>query len=357
MPLLEQSPLNCTYNPDDVVAGLMQYYSILTRMAYIPASYVDFPPPGGWTDAELDVGALHALRRSETVINLLRHLPYPRPMHDGPRPGPWDVAPGSKAVRYLRHMGSFSQWSDRGDAGLHELAALPMGDTPAAPMDLPPDVVCLTFGERQTRNDARPYWWIVDCSRGIMTPFKESTYGIAKVPRNKPWRTVQSYPVSDFFAQLVPDLGQNLLPVPPTEDLDAEVLGPSSGSLGREVAQIYMTHGWPNADFRHDECIAALQAWRRQVQERERQKIAQDVDDADDEDFEMDDSDDGDDDDDNGMGQGGADELLAEAVADMEVDDLSAEAAALRADMSPEERRRFDRRENQLPPFEWIDSE
>ncbi|KAK1984187.1 hypothetical protein LZ30DRAFT_779987 [Colletotrichum cereale] len=355
MPLPEQRPLNCTYNPDDVVAGLTQYYLTLTRTAYIPASYVDFPPPGGWTDADLDVGALRALRRSETVINLLRHLPYPRPMHDGPRPGPWNVAPRSKAVRYLRHLGSFSQWSDRGDAGLHELAALPMGDTPAAPMDLPPDVVCLTFGERPsaTTGNARPYWWIVDCSRGVLTPFQSRIYSIAKVPRNKPWRTAQSYSVADFFAKLVPDLGQNHLPVPPTEDLDAEVLDPSSGSLGREAAQIYMTHGWPNAGFRHDECITALQAWRRQVQDRERQKIAQDVDDADDEDFEMDDSDDDDGDD---MEQGEAGELLAEAVADMEVDDLSAEAAALRADMSPEERARFDQRENQLP-FEWIDSE
>ncbi|GKT52877.1 alpha/beta hydrolase fold protein [Colletotrichum tofieldiae] len=351
MTLPEQRPLNCTYNRDDVVAGLTQYYLTLTRTAYVPASYVDFPPPGGWTDADLDVGALRALRRSETVINLLRHLPYPRPMHDGPRPGPWNVAPKSKAVRYLRQMGSFSQWSDRGDAGLLELAALPMGDTPAAPMDLPPDVVCLTFGERISQGaDTRPYWWIVDCSSGIFTPYQERSYGVAKVPRNKPWRTTQSYSVLDFFAKLVPDLGQNFLPVPPTEDLDAEVLGPSSTGVGREAAQIYQSHGWPSPNFRHDECIIALQAWRRRLQEEERQKIAQDVDDADDEDFEMDDSDDDD------MDQGEAGESLAEAVADMEVDDLSAEAAALRADMSPEERARFDRREGQLP-FEWVDSE
>ncbi|KZL64185.1 alpha beta hydrolase fold protein [Colletotrichum incanum] len=351
MTLPEQRPLNCTYNRDDVVAGLTQFYLTLTRTAYIPASYVDFPPPGGWTDADLDVGALRALRRSETVIDLLRHLPYPRPMHDGPRPGPWNVAPKSKAVRYLRQMGSFSQWSDRGDAGLLELAALPMSDTPAAPMDLPPDVVCLTFGERMSpMADARPYWWIVDCSSGIFTPYQERSYGVAKVPRNKPWRTTQSYSVLDFFAKLVPDLGQNYLPVPPTEDLDAEVLGPSSTGIGREAAQIYQSHGWPNPNFRHGECIIALQAWRRRLQEEERQKIAQDVDDADDEDFEMDDSDDDD------MDHGEAGESLAEAVADMEVDDLSAEAAALRADMSPEERARFDRREDQLP-FEWIDSE
>ncbi|KAK1995027.1 hypothetical protein LX36DRAFT_672752 [Colletotrichum falcatum] len=362
MPLPEQSPLDCTYNPGDVVAGLTQYYLTLTRTAYIPASYVDFPPPGGWTDADLDVGALRALRRSETVIDLLRHLPYPRPMHDGPRPGPWNVAPRSKAVRYLRHMGSFSQWSDRGDAGLCELAALPMGDTPAAPMDLPPDVVCLTFGERAASGAARPYWWIVDCARGVLTPFQQGSYGVAKVPRNKPWRTAQSYSARDFFAGLVPDLGRNLLPVPPTEDLDAEVLDPCSpGGLASEAARVYAAHGWPDAaggGFRHGECITALQAWRRRVQELERQNMAQDVDDADDEDFEMDDSDNDDDGDGDGDGadHGEVGELLAEAVADMEVDDLSAEAAALRADMSPEERARFDRRENRLP-FEWIDSE
>ncbi|GKT47716.1 uncharacterized protein ColSpa_07897 [Colletotrichum spaethianum] len=261
MVLPEQQPLNCAYNRDDVVAGLTQYYLTLTRTAYIPASYVDFPPPGGWTDAELDVGALRALRRSETVIDLLRHLPYPRPMHDGPRPGPWNVTPKSKAVRYLRHMGSFSQWSDRGDAGLLELAALSMGDTPAAPMNLPPDAVCLTF------------------------------------------------------------------------------------------AEIYRLHGWPNADFRHDECIIALQAWRRRVQEQERQMIGEDEDDADDEDFEMDDSED-----DDMMDQGDAGEALAEAVADMGVDDLRAEVAALGADMSPEERARLNRGDGYLP-FEWIDSE
>ncbi|TID02732.1 hypothetical protein CH35J_004671 [Colletotrichum higginsianum] len=364
MTLPQQQPLDCAYNRDDVVAGLTQYYLTLTSTAYVPASYVDFPPPGGWTDADLDVGALRALRRSETVIDLLRHLPYPRPMHDGPRPGPWNVAPGSKPVRYLRHLGTFSRWSDRGDAGLLELAALPMADTPAAPMDLPPDVVCLTFGDRissaknstaATKPDARPYWWIVDCGRGVLTPYQERRYGVARVPRNKPWRTSQSYSVLDFFSKLVPELGRSHVPLPPTEDLDAEILGPSfsSSSAESEPAQIYAAHGWPDAAaFRHAECIAALQGWRRRAEEAERLKIAQDVDDADDEDYEMD----GGDSDDDDMDQGEAGEALAEAVADMEVDDLSAEAAALRADLSPEERARFDRRGDELP-FEWVDSE
>ncbi|KAJ0160348.1 hypothetical protein CTA2_8122 [Colletotrichum tanaceti] len=380
MKLPPQQPLNCAYNRDDVVAGLTRYYLTLTSSAYVPASYVDFPPAGGWTDADLDVGALRALRRSETVIDLLRHLPYPRPMHDGPRPGPWNVAPGSKPVRYLRHLGSFARWSDRGDEGLRELAALPMADTPAAPMDLPPDVVCLTIGERissspkngtATKADApppppRPYWWIVDCARGVLTPYQERRYGVARVPRNKPWRTTQSYSVPDFFAKLVPELGRTHVPLPPTEDLDAEILGPSffssffsssssssSSSAEREPAQIYAAHGWPDAaGFRHAECIAALQGWRRRAQEAERWKMAQDVDDADDEDYEMD----GDSDDEDMDQDQAGDEALAEAVADMEVDDLSAEAAALRADLSPEERARFDRRGDELP-FEWVDSE
>lgn len=346
-------PLDCTYNRDDVVVGLTQYYLTLTRMAYIPASYVDFPPSGGWTDAELDVGALRALRRSEKVIDLLRHLPYPKPMLDGPRPGPWNVAPQSKAVRYLRHMGDFSQWSDRGDAGLLELASLSMKDTPAAPMDLPPDAVSLTFGERMSlKSTTRPQWWIVDCSRGIFTPYQEGSYSVAKVPRNKPWRTIQSVSVVDFFNDLVPDLGVNLIPVPPTEDLDAEILDAGSGIDRTEPAQMYRWHGWPNPGFRHDECIMALQDWRRRLLEEERKRLAQDVDDADDEDFEMEDSEDDED-----MDQGEAGDFgLAAAVADMDVDDLSAEAAALRADMSPEERAKFDRKENQQH-FEWIDSE
>ncbi|KAL0777343.1 hypothetical protein CaCOL14_006861 [Colletotrichum acutatum] len=352
----DQPALNCAYNRDDVVAGLTQYYSALTRLAYIPSTYVDFPPPGGWTDADLDIGALRALRRSEVVIDLLRHLPYARPMHDGPRPGPWNVAPQTKAVRYLRHMGHFSQWSDRGDAGLHELAALPTRDTGAAPMDLPPDVVCLTYGEyRSSSSRTKPYWWIVDCSRGVLTPYEENLYTVGKVPRNKPWRCVRSYSVTDYFSQLVSSLGVQLFPVPPTEDDDAEILDPSALAKSSEPVDIYRAHGWGTgdlADFKHDECIVALQAWRRRVHEAEQRKIAQDEDDADDEDFEMDDSDD----DEDAAHEGEAGDGLADAVADMEMDDLSAEAAALRADMSPEERAKFDCRQTQSH-FDWIDEE
>ncbi|KAL0932216.1 uncharacterized protein CTRU02_213169 [Colletotrichum truncatum] len=344
-------PLDCTYNRDDVVAGLTQYYLALTSMAYIPASYIDFPPPGGWTDMELDIGALRALQRSEKVIDLLRHLPYPRAMQDGPRPGPWNVAPQSKAVRYLRHMGDFCRWSDRGDAGLLELAALQLSETPAGPMNLPPDVVALTFGDHwKPTASTKPFWWIVDCGRGVISPFQERVYSVGKVPRNKPWRTAQSYPAANFFAQLLAELGSNLIPVPPTEELDADVLSRSSLHT-TEPWDIYQRHGWPGETFRHDECIIALQAYRRRVHEEEQHRISQDVDDADDEDFEMEDSDDD-------MEQDVGTSGLEDAVADMEVDDLSAEAAALRADMSPEERERFDRHQlgNQLP-FDWIDSE
>ncbi|OLN83423.1 hypothetical protein CCHL11_03112 [Colletotrichum chlorophyti] len=342
-------PLDCTYNRDDVVSGLTQYYLNLTRLAYIPSSYIDFPPSTGWTDAELDVGALRALRRSEKVIDLLRHLPYPRPMLDGPRPGPWNIAPRAKAVRYLRHMGDFSRWSDRGDAGLLELAALAFADTPAGPMDLPPDVVSLTYGERiQPGIKYKPYWWIVDCSRGILSPYQEWTYTVGQVPRNKPWRTVQSCSVADFFRELVSDLGRNLIPLPPTEDLDAEILDSSSSADRMDALQIYQSYGWPN-HFRHEDCIVALQAWRGRLLEEER--VEQDEDEADDEDYNMSESDD-----DDGMDQDGVDAGLADAVADMEVDDLNADLAVLRADMRPEVRAKFEQTGNK-PPVEWIDSE
>ncbi|KAF9869300.1 hypothetical protein CkaCkLH20_13217 [Colletotrichum karsti] len=346
-----QKPLNCTYQIGDVVLGLTQYYLTLTRAAYIPATYVDFPPAEGWTDAELDVGALRALRRSETVINLLRHLPYPRPMHDGPRPGPWNVAPKTKAVRYLRHLGDFSKWSDRGDAGLLELAALPFSQTPAGPMDLPPDVINLTYGERvgAVTPWSGPYWWIVDCSRGILSPFQENSYGVAKVPRNKPWRTAQSYAVADFFAQLIPEIGVNWLPLPPTEELDAEVLEPFSEPTNLpHPSEIYSQHGWPGEGFRHEECIVALQNYRRQLLEQQRKE---EDDDADDEDFEMEDSD-------NEMEEGASG--LEDAMADVnvEVEDLAAEAAALHADIHSDEWKKFKQQHDQWQvPFEWVDSE
>lgn len=63
------------YYREQVVQEVSSFYSFLTKL-HIPsdASIVRYPPPGGWPSIDKESYAL--LKKTDTVIDLMQHLPY-----------------------------------------------------------------------------------------------------------------------------------------------------------------------------------------------------------------------------------------------------------------------------------------
>lgn len=62
-----------SYSKEETTAEIEAYYNFLTVM-YLPESTIKRPPPGGWPDITPEY--LAPLRKNDTVVDLIRHLPY-----------------------------------------------------------------------------------------------------------------------------------------------------------------------------------------------------------------------------------------------------------------------------------------
>jgi hypothetical protein len=71
------------YSRDDTVAALLGFYRQILKLPYIDESDLITPPASGWNS--IDEEALRAQGKTDSVIDLLRHLPYIHaPRRDGP---------------------------------------------------------------------------------------------------------------------------------------------------------------------------------------------------------------------------------------------------------------------------------
>ena len=90
------------YDRDVVVSCIERHYDLLVRMAYLDLDTILRPPPEGWSDEQLAVDTLQEWKRSDRVIDLLRHLPYlSRNMFDDK----YEVYIETEACIYLRNYG------------------------------------------------------------------------------------------------------------------------------------------------------------------------------------------------------------------------------------------------------------
>ncbi|KAI4693516.1 uncharacterized protein J4E88_001889 [Alternaria novae-zelandiae] len=90
------------YDRDVVVSCIERHYDLLVRMAYLDPDTILRPPPEGWSDEQLAVDTLQEWKRSDRVIDLLRHLPYlSKNMGDSK----YEVYIVTEACNYLRNYG------------------------------------------------------------------------------------------------------------------------------------------------------------------------------------------------------------------------------------------------------------
>lgn len=138
------------YDRDLLVNCVKRYYDLLVRAAYLPPSALETPPPSGWTDEELAVDHLRAIGRNETVIDLLRHMPFIKPK---PRYEVWEV---TVAINYLRSAKRFYNLT------AEECTPKTIDDIVLMPQDAdwPAGFISLTEGREAC-------WWVIDTDEGI----------------------------------------------------------------------------------------------------------------------------------------------------------------------------------------------
>jgi hypothetical protein len=73
------------YSRDETVNAITAFYQHLIEHPYLPDDALMIPPSSGWTT--IDEKALRAIGKTDTVIDLLRHLPYLCGKTDG-----WTIA-------------------------------------------------------------------------------------------------------------------------------------------------------------------------------------------------------------------------------------------------------------------------
>lgn len=140
------------YNRDVVVNCIKRHYELLVRAAYLDPNVIRQPPAEGWGDDKLDVDLLRALKRSEKVIDLLRHLPY----IDLNLAEDCEVYVYTTPISYLRGEGYSEDSSPKSRAaqGFASLGLMP------ADADWPAGMISLTRGQVAT-------WWIIDTEKGM----------------------------------------------------------------------------------------------------------------------------------------------------------------------------------------------
>jgi len=63
------------YPRDEFISELTSFYEFLVKL-HLPSSAIKYPPPGGWPD--ITPQYLAFLKKNETVIDLIQHMPFIR---------------------------------------------------------------------------------------------------------------------------------------------------------------------------------------------------------------------------------------------------------------------------------------
>lgn len=99
----------------------MDYYQFLTKMPFLEPSDILYPPPEGWPQITKE----RLAKKSDEVIELLRHLPYVDSRREV-----WQIMPDSRPCDYVnKHPKDYKPYTP--------------GD-----FEFPPWVINLTFGGR-----------------------------------------------------------------------------------------------------------------------------------------------------------------------------------------------------------------
>lgn len=245
------------YSREETVAAMQDFIAFATKM-YVDETAYESPPSTGWPSITAD--SMRLLGKTDEVVDLLRHLPYPRDMDPDMIP---EVMPALSFVSFqlleLEDMESASEFR-RATEGMIS------GHVPA-------HVVGLALRPRLDHGvllDTKlgvVFWHEAATEFRWFSPFPvalglDDLDGDSMSEGERAWRecdTVWSIP--DFFATLKHNLRElHFVPMSRQRVVDGWY-GPEHGAQEAidMVKGIYRAHGWPDLDrYRKKDCLKAI---------------------------------------------------------------------------------------------------
>lgn len=233
------------YDRDQVVSELLAFYEFLVRM-YLPEELLKRPPSGGWPSVTHERFAF--MRKSDTVIGLLKHLPYI--CQDGLSFEP-EIYNFCTAFDYtgrsfdraakLQSYSTFTPPEPLEDNDLARgLDAIEVGSDGNGPVrGYPPHVVALAYGR-----DDGPWIWLNTRTGCVWLASLQDFRGFTDIAE---------------FTKTIMDELMNL-DVAALEFHDVRYLV----DWCQPVADIYRAHGWPQQRYQKAECLANIKEWDEQ---------------------------------------------------------------------------------------------
>ncbi|KUJ19066.1 uncharacterized protein LY89DRAFT_475940 [Mollisia scopiformis] len=252
-----------TYNRDEVVRLITEFYQFLACMPFIEPEDIQYPAPSGWPNITPERFA--ALDKTDAVIDLLAHLPYIRNHSFGLGRGMYSTCIWFQtcALNYAEDPFKTSPL----DLEKIEYLKLPVPDS--EPVVVPPHVAVWTEQEVPLVG----HIFMIDTMDGTITEYPDwRDCGWAQYPQHDPRSWRNEYDKTMLLSEFLDEMKQGYLelrwiPYWFRKVPKVYVRGGARNDRGNgdeeELYKIMIAHGWPD-EFRRDECKAALLAWRTQ---------------------------------------------------------------------------------------------
>lgn len=252
------------YDEDECVKVIEDYYAFLTAM-YLDPAKVRYPPEGGWPEITSEV--FEGLNKIDTVISLLRRLPYIDSGDDetqlAARAAAADWASVATSLINQRFdaekLRIITEGSEASQTDCRHVIGLTQGGSDTELFLLDTEQACI-------------FW--LECPGEVEIEASQAAIGDDPeeyAPEDEiEWRReATAWEISDFF-ELLKDRFRALKMVPISEIDVADTLahtGEDRKKLVSRVQEIYREHGWPDeAKYRKDECLAAIERAKAEMQ-------------------------------------------------------------------------------------------
>ncbi|TVY62833.1 hypothetical protein LSUE1_G008741 [Lachnellula suecica] len=232
------------YDRDTAVAAIASFYEFFCTLPTSTPTVIQYPPPGGWPDITPENMA--AMKKSDSVIDLYRHLPYPK--------GHIEIA----------HATSPTWWFYEPLKPAFDEPGFLDRTGPIGAGEIPADVAILTNGGRNGS------WLLLDTTNGTITNWIQQENPEHDEPsQDSPdaWRAYPTLPISMFFESWKNEFRSLAWMVVPKPD-DDSIFDYERDPAAKELRTIYRAHGWGTEQWRAVECKEALFAWDKEQMQK-----------------------------------------------------------------------------------------